>query len=198
MTDNQKDELGKEDGILTNRQGHPITDNQNTRTVGEGPTVLENYNFLERSPFDRERIPERRSCASRRSWLLGLWYDRRRTCKQIHACQAPTNRQNHAYGSFSTVIHGGHSPETFATRVVLLQSFTEDGNWDLVGNNLRSFLSRIKFPVSFTPSSQTQSLTVRTPTAYLILLAIRLNNAYDYVAIQSLEFLRATDGRAQV
>ncbi len=62
MTDNQnKDKLGSEENILTNRQGQPITDNQNTRTVGErGPTVLENYNFLEKiTHFDRERIPER-------------------------------------------------------------------------------------------------------------------------------------------
>ncbi|MDF4189446.1 catalase, partial [Ligilactobacillus salivarius] len=44
---------------LTNRQGHPVTDNQNVRTVGNrGPTTLENYDFLEKiSHFDRERIP---------------------------------------------------------------------------------------------------------------------------------------------
>src|SRR4051794_16090007 len=47
--------------LLTTRQGHPVYDNQNNRTVGErGPTVLENYHFLEKiSHFDRERIPER-------------------------------------------------------------------------------------------------------------------------------------------
>src|ERR1044071_478083 len=46
---------------LTTRQGHPVPDNQNNRTVGDrGPTVLENYHFLEKiSHFDRERIPER-------------------------------------------------------------------------------------------------------------------------------------------
>lgn len=46
---------------LTTRQGHPVSDNQNTRTVGSrGPATLENYQFLEKiSHFDRERIPER-------------------------------------------------------------------------------------------------------------------------------------------
>jgi len=46
---------------LTNRQGHPLADNQNQRTVGaRGPATLENYQFLEKiSHFDRERIPER-------------------------------------------------------------------------------------------------------------------------------------------
>ena len=47
--------------VLTNRQGHPVYDNQNQRTVGaRGPATLENYQFLEKiSHFDRERIPER-------------------------------------------------------------------------------------------------------------------------------------------
>ncbi len=46
---------------LTNRQGHPITNNQSIRTVGNrGPATLENYDFIEKiSHFDRERIPER-------------------------------------------------------------------------------------------------------------------------------------------
>ena len=46
---------------LTTRQGHPVHDNQNLRTVGNrGPATLENYQFIEKiSHFDRERIPER-------------------------------------------------------------------------------------------------------------------------------------------
>jgi catalase len=48
-------------GILTTRQGHPVSNNQSLRTVGNrGPATLENYQFLEKmSHFDRERIPER-------------------------------------------------------------------------------------------------------------------------------------------
>jgi len=47
--------------VLTDRQGHPIYDNQNQRTIGaRGPATLENYHFIEKiSHFDRERIPER-------------------------------------------------------------------------------------------------------------------------------------------
>src|SRR5919206_252291 len=46
---------------LTTRQGHPVYDNQNLRTIGDrGPATLENYHFLEKlSHFDRERVPER-------------------------------------------------------------------------------------------------------------------------------------------
>ena len=47
--------------ILTTRQGHPVLDNQNIRTVGNrGPATLENYDFIEKiSHFDREKVPER-------------------------------------------------------------------------------------------------------------------------------------------
>jgi|GEM_PF-6616520 len=47
--------------MLTTRQGHPVFDNQNLRTLGSrGPATLENYQFLEKmSHFDRERVPER-------------------------------------------------------------------------------------------------------------------------------------------
>jgi catalase len=52
---------GDDRKVLTNRQGHPVYDNQNQRTVGaRGPATLENYQLLEKiSHFDRERIPER-------------------------------------------------------------------------------------------------------------------------------------------
>ncbi|GAA2837163.1 hypothetical protein GCM10020220_027570 [Nonomuraea rubra] len=63
MTDVSGMGSGPEDQreVLTNRQGHPVYDNQNQRTIGpRGPATLENYQFLEKiSHFDRERIPER-------------------------------------------------------------------------------------------------------------------------------------------
>lgn len=58
-SDRSKQEKNKE--RLTNRQGHPVTQNQNIRTVGNrGPGTLENYDYIEKiSHFDRERVPER-------------------------------------------------------------------------------------------------------------------------------------------
>ncbi len=59
--EDRRAETDEERLTLTTRQGHPVYDNQNNRTVGErGPTTLENYHFIEKiSHFDRERIPER-------------------------------------------------------------------------------------------------------------------------------------------
>ncbi len=53
--------MSEEKKVLTTRQGHPVSDNQSLRSVGErGPATLENYQFIEKiTHFDRERIPER-------------------------------------------------------------------------------------------------------------------------------------------
>jgi catalase len=53
------DEVKRE--TLTTRQGHPVRDNQNIRTIGNrGPATLENYHFIEKiTHFDREEVPER-------------------------------------------------------------------------------------------------------------------------------------------
>ncbi|OKL37362.1 catalase [Domibacillus mangrovi] len=153
--DNPKTNADNDD-TLTNRQGHPVTNNQNIRTVGNrGPAALENYDFIEKiSHFDRERIPER----------------------VVHARGAGAHGYFEAYGTagdepvskytraklfqekgektpvfvrFSSVIHGGHSPETLRDpRGFAVKFYTEDGNWDLVGNNLKIFFIRdaMKFP----------------------------------------------------
>ncbi len=56
---NQNDSTQQDDTTLTNRQGHPITNNQNLRTVGNrGPATLENYDFLEKNePFRSRKNP---------------------------------------------------------------------------------------------------------------------------------------------
>ena len=58
-------------------------------------------------------------------------------------------KQTPVFVRFSTVIHGNHSPETLRDpRGFAVKFYTEDGNWDLVGNNLKIFFIRdaVKFP----------------------------------------------------
>jgi catalase len=141
---------------LTNRQGHPVYDNQNTRTVGErGPTVLENYQFLEKiTHFDRERIPER-VVHARGAGAHGYFeaYGRIGSDPASRYTRAKLfqekGRKTPVFVRFSTVIHGGHSPENLRDpRGFAVKFYTEDGNWDLVGNNLKVFFIRdpLKFP----------------------------------------------------
>ncbi len=144
------------DDTLTTRQGHPVTDNQNLRTVGNrGPATLENYHFLEKmSHFDRERVPER-VVHARGTGAYGYFeaygtagdqpvskYTRAKLFQE-------KGKKTPVFVRFSTVIHGGHSPETLRDpRGFAVKFYTEDGNWDLVGNNLKIFFIRdaIKFP----------------------------------------------------
>ncbi|CAN5717878.1 catalase KatX [soil metagenome] len=141
---------------LTTRQGHPVVDNQNMRTVGDrGPTTLENYHFIEKiTHFDRERIPER-VVHARGAGAHGFFeaygtvggepvakYTRAKLFQH-------QGKRTPLFIRFSTVIHGGTSPETLRDpRGFAVKFYTEDGNWDLVGNNLPVFFIRdaIKFP----------------------------------------------------
>ncbi|MGI8643624.1 MAG: catalase [Thermomicrobiales bacterium] len=141
---------------LTTRQGHPVPNNQNNRTIGDrGPTVLENYHFLEKiSHFDRERIPER-VVHARGAGAHG-YFEADGTIGNKPASEytraklfQEKGKRTPVFVRFSSVIHGGHSPETLRDpRGFATKFYTEDGNWDLVGNNLKVFFIRdaMKFP----------------------------------------------------
>jgi catalase len=142
--------------VLTDRQGHPIYDNQNQRTVGaRGPATLENYHFLEKiSHFDRERIPERvvhaRGAVAfgyfEATGQLGDEPIARFTRAKLFA---EAGKRTPLAIRFSTVIGGRDSSEAARDpRGFAVKFYTEDGNWDLVGNNLAVFFIRdaVKFP----------------------------------------------------
>ena len=158
MTDVASQQPAEDDNreVLTNRQGHPVYDNQNQRTVGaRGPATLENYQFLEKiSHFDRERIPERVVHARGAVGFgyfeaTGMWGDEP-ISKYTRAklFQEPGKRTDLVV-RFSSVIGGRDSSEAARDpRGFAVKFYTEDGNWDLVGNNLGVFFIRdaIKFP----------------------------------------------------
>jgi catalase len=142
--------------VLTNRQGHPIHDNQNQRTIGErGPATLENYQFMEKlAHFDRERVPER-VVHARGATAFGYFeaygtvgdepiakYTRAKLFQE-------QGKRTDVAVRFSTVAGGRDSSEAVRDpRGFAVKFYTEDGNWDLVGNNLAVFFIRdaIKFP----------------------------------------------------
>ncbi|MBA2769262.1 MAG: catalase [Sporichthyaceae bacterium] len=143
-------------GHLTTRQGHPVYDNQNQRTVGaRGPATLENYHFLEKiSHFDRERIPER--VVHARGFVAfgefeatGQWGDEPIAAYTRAKPFQEAGKKTEVAIRFSTVIGGRDSSEAARDpRGFAVKFYTEDGNWDLVGNNLGVFFVRdaIKFP----------------------------------------------------
>jgi catalase len=147
---------GKRRKTLTTRQGHPVYDNQSLRSVdARGPATLENYHFLEKmSHFDRERIPER-VVHARGTTAFGYFEPTGKVgdepiSKYTRAklFQEAGKRTDVAL-RFSTVAGGRDSSEaTRDPRGFAVKFYTEDGNWDLVGNNLGVFFIRdaIKFP----------------------------------------------------
>ncbi len=150
------DAANSPDQPLTNRQGHKVYDNQNTRTIGaRGPASLENYQFLEKiSHFDRERIPERVVHARGTTAFgyfeaYGKWGDEPiANFTRAKLFQEAGKRSDLAI-RFSTVAGGRDSSEVARDpRGFAVKIYTEDGNWDLVGNNLGVFFIRdaIKFP----------------------------------------------------
>jgi catalase len=149
---------GKNDGgdVLTNRQGHPVSDNQNQRSIGaRGPATLENYQFLEKiSHFDRERVPER-VVHARGATAFGYFEAYGKVGDEPIATYTraklfqEAGKQTEVAVRFSTVAGGRDSSEAVRDpRGFAVKFYTEDGNWDLVGNNLGVFFIRdaIKFP----------------------------------------------------
>jgi catalase len=141
---------------LTNRQGHPVSNNQSQRTVGaRGPATLENYQFLEKiSHFDRERIPER--VVHARGTVAHGYFE---AYGKIGNDPASKYTRAKLFGEkgkrtplsirFSTVAGGRDSSEVARDpRGFAVKFRTGEGNWDLVGNNLPVFFIRdaIKFP----------------------------------------------------
>lgn len=147
---------GKSDSTLTTRQGHPVGNNQSQRTVGSrGPATLENYHFLEKiTHFDRERIPER--VVHARGFVCYGEFEATGKIGDQPASKYTRAKLFQTAGKktplairFSTVIGGRDSSEVARDpRGFAVKFYTEEGNWDLVGNNLAIFFIRdaIKFP----------------------------------------------------
>lgn len=136
---------------LTTNQGVPIGNNQSSRTAGQhGPTLLEDYQLLEKlAHFDRERIPER-VVHARGAGAHGVFKVTNSMKRYTKAAfLQDEGQETPVFVRFSTVIHGQHSPETLRDpRGFAVKFYTEEGNYDFVGNNLPVFFIRdaMKFP----------------------------------------------------
>lgn len=136
---------------LTTNQGVPVSDNQNSLTVGErGPVLLQDVHLIEKlAHFDRERIPERvvhAKGAGAHGYFQVFKSMAKYTCAKF--LQDP-KKKTPVFVRFSTVVGARGSADTARDpRGFAVKFYTEDGNYDLVGNNLPVFFIRdaIKFP----------------------------------------------------
>ncbi len=136
---------------LTKDNGAAVGDNQNSITAGpNGSTLLQDVHLIQKlQRFARERIPERVVHARGTGAHGEFVVTQAITDLTIASLFAESGKKTPVFVRFSTVIHGNHSPETLRDpRGFATKFYTDQGNWDLVGNNLPVFFIRdaIKFP----------------------------------------------------
>ncbi|WP_394749624.1 catalase [Spongiimicrobium salis] len=136
---------------MTTNGGVPVGDNQNSQTLGKnGPVLLQDIHLIEKlAAFDRERIPER-VVHARGAGAFGYFEASADMSDYTMAVPfvRPGKRTDLAV-RFSTVAHGKGSAETARDpRGFAVKFYTEQGNYDIVGNHIPIFFIRdaIKFP----------------------------------------------------
>lgn len=131
--------------------GKPIAENQNVKTAGKrGPMLLEDFWFLEKlAHFDREVIPERRMHA-KGSGAFGKFTVTDDISKYTKAnLFSEMGKETDVFVRFSTVAgERGAADAERDIRGFAMKYYTEEGNWDLVGNNTPVFFMRdpYRFP----------------------------------------------------
>ena len=135
---------------LTRDNGAAVGDNQNSQTAGAtGPVLLQDVQLIQKlQRFDRERIPER-VVHARGTGAHGTFTVTDDLSDLSKAKVFAAGQSTPVFVRFSAVVHGNHSPETLRDpRGFATKFYTEQGNWDLVGNNFPTFFIRdaIKFP----------------------------------------------------
>ncbi|MBU7573542.1 MAG: catalase [Hydrogenophaga sp.] len=137
--------------VLTTNQGVPIADNQNSLKYGvRGPALLEDFILREKiTHFDHERIPER-IVHARGSGAHGYFecYDALTDITKAAPFQE-AGKVTPVFVRFSTVQGERGSKDTARdVRGFAVKFYTDEGNWDLVGNNMPVFFIQdaMKFP----------------------------------------------------
>ncbi len=137
--------------ILTTESGAPVADNQNSQTAGaDGPVLMQDHALIEKlARFDRERIPER-VVHAKGSGAYGTFEVTADVTQWTKAkFLSPKGKKTEVFVRFSTVAGERGSADTVRDpRGFAVKFYTEDGNYDLVGNNTPIFFIRdpLKFP----------------------------------------------------
>jgi catalase len=155
---------------LTTDAGIPVGDNQNSLTAGpRGPLLVQDWPLFERhAHFNRERIPERvvHAKGSGAYGTLTIINDITQYSKAKVFSQV--GKQTECFLHFSTVAgERGAADAERDVRGFAIKFYTEEGNWDLVGNNTPVFFVRdpYKFPDFIRTQKRDPKTNLRSPTA---------------------------------
>ncbi|MBV1690331.1 catalase [Novosphingobium sp. G106] len=142
---------GGEVAVLTTQQGIPVADDQNSLKQGaRGPTLLEDFHFREKIfHFDHERIPER--VVHARGYGAHGFFELTDSLADVSRADVfqRVGEKTPAFVRFSTVAGSKGSFDLARdVRGFAVKLYTQEGNWDLVGNNIPVFFIQdaMKFP----------------------------------------------------
>jgi catalase len=143
---------------ITTSSGAPVADNQNSLTAGPfGPVLMQGFHLLEKLAHqNRERIPERTVHAKGAAAYGTLTVTNDVTKYTCAAALSKVGKKTEAFLRFSTVAgERGAADAERDVRGFALRFYSEQGNWDIVGNNTPVFFIRdpLKFPTSSIPRS---------------------------------------------
>ncbi|WP_085994558.1 catalase [Oceanobacillus senegalensis] len=136
---------------MTTNQGLKVSEDELSLTAGErGPTLMEDFHFREKmTHFDHERIPER--VVHARGFAAHGVFETYESMKQYTKAKflSEAGKKTPVFTRFSTVVGNRGSADTVRdVRGFATKFFTEEGNYDLVANNMPVFFIQdgMKFP----------------------------------------------------
>jgi catalase len=155
---------------LTTAAGIPVGDNQNSMTAGpRGPLLVQDWQLFEKhAHFNRERIPERVVHAKGSGAYGTLTVTRDITRYTKAKLFSEVGKKTECFLRFSTVAgERGAADAERDVRGFAMKFYTEEGNWDLVGNNTPVFFVRdpYKFPDFIRTQKRDPKTNLRSPTA---------------------------------
>ena len=156
--------------VMTTAGGAPVADNQNSLSAGpRGPLLMQDFHLLEKLAHqNRERIPER-TVHAKGSGAYGTLTITKDITKYSRASVfAKIGKQTEAFLRFSTVAgERGAADAERDVRGFALRFYTDEGNWDIVGNNTPVFFLRdpLKFPDFIHTQKRHPKTNMRSPLA---------------------------------
>ncbi|MEO5702456.1 MAG: catalase, partial [Gammaproteobacteria bacterium] len=176
--------------ILTTNFGAPVADNQNSLTAGQdGPTLLQDMHLLEKhAHFNRERVPERvvHAKGAGAHGYFEVTHDVTQYTKAKFLNQV--GKKTPMLARFSTV--GGEKGSADSARDprgFSLKFYTEEGNYDLVGNNTPVFFIRdaIKFPDFIHTQKRNPATNCKDPDAFWDFLSLSPESTHQVTILFS-------------
>jgi catalase len=188
---------GEQKRRLTRAFGMPVGDDQNSETAGErGPVLLQDVHLLEKlGHFDRERIPER--VVHAKGAGAGGYFEVTADVTKYTKAKflSEIGKRTEVFVRFSTV--GGErgsadserDPRGFAVKF-----YTEDGNYDLVGNNTPVFFIRdpMKFPDFIHTQKRNPATNLKNPDMFWDFLSLTPESIHQVTILFSDRGIPAT------